>query len=301
MNFTMTSIIGYTRVPFNPTCSIAPVKRIHSFRNHPPSVTSHNGNNHCHTSMKDENGCCTNSKPVFHRMFSREAVQSNGIIELIGDKKGAPSANDSKVTINIINSNRPIIKTQQQKKKQQSDLHKDYSIYLRIEMNGQHDYDDCCITSSVQQEDATRSYSNIQRLMDSITKIAYKKLIQFADIIELLKRLQTYQNQYHFLTCFDKQNKQIMIYFPDNLSKRVDQIQSWLKTTVGIDIGLHKDWKLLLSNTVVVSHHDKVDNEEEERAFDGKSYFNDIYKFINQVDALIESNELFSHKKEPIM
>jgi hypothetical protein len=77
----MTSIIGYTRVPFNPSCSIAPVQRLYQL------------DNRCN----DEN-----SRPAFHRIFSREENSQNGIIELIVDKKPLNTINlDSKMTSTI--------------------------------------------------------------------------------------------------------------------------------------------------------------------------------------------------------
>ncbi|KAI7904620.1 uncharacterized protein BX663DRAFT_484737 [Cokeromyces recurvatus] len=227
----MTSTIGYTRVPF---CSIAPVQRVHNHQ-----VVS---NNH---------------KSGYHRIFSREAVQSNGIIELIKDKKSMMISNSSKIIINT-NNNR-----QEQQE----------SIYLCIDMKEEEGYFDCSFTTKSR---------DIQSLIDSITQIAYKRSIKFVNIIELLKQLQRYQDQYSFVTCFDKQHQRILIYFPSNLSRNnTNQIRLWLNS-IGIDINSHKDWSLSSAK----NNLEHVD----------KNYFNDIFNFINQVDTLIESNELFSHK-----
>ncbi|KAG1077309.1 hypothetical protein G6F42_024930 [Rhizopus arrhizus] len=137
---------------------------------------------------------------------------------------------------------------------------------------------------------SSKNYDNLQRLMDSIAKLAHDKSIKFLNIIELLKQLQAYQNQYRFMSCIDKQKQVILVYFPTTLSKNVHQTQQWLKTHAGIDVERYHDWHLVQE----VSEQD----EEERASFDGPKYFDDIHMFINQVDALIESNGLFSHTKK---
>jgi hypothetical protein len=217
----MTSIIGYTRVPFNPSCSIAPVQRLY--------------HDHC------------NDRPAFHRIFSRENSQ-NGIIELIVDKKPAKTSEKD-----------------------------NYNTYLSIDLSEKHDYDKLNF-----EEDA--SPANLQRLMDSISKLAHEKTTKFVRIIDLLKQLQLYQHKHQFMSCIDKQNEIILVYFPNTLTKTVEQTSRWLRT-LGLNIDAYDHWKLLGKH------------QEESEEFDGKSYFNDIHLFIDHVDALIESNGLFSHNK----
>jgi hypothetical protein len=241
----MTSIIGYTRVPFNPSCSIAPVQRLYQL------------DNRCN----DEN-----SRPAFHRIFSREENSQNGIIELIVDKKPLNTINlDSKMTSNSTSNK--------------------YNTYLSIDLSGKHDYDKLC---TFEDDSTTANFDSIQRLMDSISKLAYEKTTKFVRIIDLLKQLQLYQHKHQFMSCIDKQNEIILVYFPNTLTKTVEQTSRWLRTVLGMNVDAYDHWQLL-------GQHQE--ESEQDTEFDGKSYFNDIHLFIDHVDALIESNGLFSHKK----
>lgn len=208
----MTSIIGYTRVPFNPTCSIAPVQRI---------------------LMKD-------NRPHFHRIFSREA---NGIMELIGEQH---NISDKK------------------KDKQASE----YNTFLSIDI-------------TLKQQDFEEEEVDISKLMIWISSLAYENSMKLKQIIDLLKRLQHYEDQYKFVSRIDKEI--IFIYFPNTISNVFD----WLQNNLQINIHHYKNWHL---HTTTEQQH--------EQEFDGQSYFKDIHKFIDQVDALIESNALFSHNKK---
>lgn len=269
----MTSIIGYTRVPFNPSCSIAPVQRLYQSR--PPlNRVDHNNNLHKNKS-KDNTNDENSSRPTFHRIFSRESFGSNGIIELIGDNAKIPlqSSKISIVTKPSLDNN--MITTTDQK---------NYNTYLSIDLCSKRDYDQLPTVTIDQSK--TTNYDSLQHLMDSIAKLAYDKSIKFRIIIELLKKLQLYQHQHRFMSCIDKQKEAILVYFPNTISKNVDQTNEWLKTKAGIDIKHYDEWQLI------------QDLPEEKDFFDGPKYFDDIHKFINQVDALIESNGLFSHKKK---
>ena len=130
--------------------------------------------------------------------------------------------------------------------------------------------------------------------MDSIAKLAYDKSIKFLNIIELLKQLQTYQDQYRFMSCIDKQKQVILVYFPNTLSTHVHQTQQWLKEHAGIDIERYHDWHLVQDVSPPSSGQQQQQQQQEKDFFDGPKYFDDIHMFINQVDALIESNGLFS-------
>jgi hypothetical protein len=124
--------------------------------------------------------------------------------------------------------------------------------------------------------------------MDSISKLAYEKTTKFVRIIDLLKQLQLYQHKHQFMSCIDKQNEIILVYFPNTLTKTVEQTSRWLRTVLGMNVDAYDHWQLL-------GQHQE--ESEQDTEFDGKSYFNDIHLFIDHVDALIESNGLFSHKK----
>lgn len=206
----MTSIIGYTRVPFNPTCSIAPVQRL------------------C-PNLKEENA----SRPHFHRMFSREA---NGIMELIEPVKS------------------PIQNKQS-----------GYNRYLSIDISNNF--------KAEEEEDI-----DLLKLMAWISALAYENSIKLNQIIDLLKKLQRFENQYTFPSRIDKQQQVILIYFPNTIPYSLDQ---WLQINLKINIKHYKNWHI-----------------QEQEEFDGSSYFKDIHKFIDQVDSLIESNALFSHNKK---
>ncbi|EPB88876.1 hypothetical protein HMPREF1544_04266 [Mucor circinelloides 1006PhL] len=278
----MTSIIGYTRVPFNPSCSIAPVQRLYQTR--PPLLRKeHNDPVVC----IDENKTTSRPTSTFHRMFSRESSGSNGIIELIGDNTTKiPPLESSKIA--IVTKPATIDNSKSKKIATTKSNHKGYNTHLSIDLNSQRDYQQLP-TMTIDQA-SSKNYDNLQRLMDSIAKLAHDKSIKFLNIIELLKQLQAYQNQYRFMSCIDKQKQVILVYFPTTLSKNVHQTQQWLKTHAGIDVERYHDWHLVQE----VSEQD----EEERASFDGPKYFDDIHMFINQVDALIESNGLFSHTKK---
>ncbi|KAK4515199.1 60S ribosomal protein L5 [Mucor velutinosus] len=294
----MTSIIGYTRVPFNPSCSIAPVQRLYQAR--PPLTrTDHND----HIVCNDENKSTSkSSRPTttFHRMFSRESSGSNGIIELIGDTTKIPPLESSKIAI-VTKPAKDNSKSSTQKSRKittaittstQSNL-KNYNTHLSIDLNNQRDYQQLP-TLTIDDDDAndsasSKNYDNLQRLMDSIAKLAYDKSIKFLNIIELLKQLQTYQDQYRFMSCIDKQKQVILVYFPNTLSTNAHQTQQWLKAHAGIDVERYHDWHLVQDVS-----SPPPEQQQEKDFFDGPKYFDDIHMFINQVDALIESNGLFS-------
>ncbi|GAN02475.1 hypothetical protein MAM1_0023d01919 [Mucor ambiguus] len=228
-------------------------------------------------------------------MFSRESSGSNGIIELIGDTAKIPPLGSSKIAI-VTKLAKDNSKGSAQKSKKittttstQSNL-KNYNTHLCIELNNQRDYQQLPTLTADDAVDpaSSKSYDNLQQLMDSIAKLAYDKSIKFMNIIELLKQLQTYQNQYRFMSCIDKQKQVILVYFPSTLSTHVHQTQQWLKTHAGIDIERYHDWHLVQD----VSPPERQVQEKD--FFDGPKYFDDIHMFINQVDALIESNGLFS-------
>ncbi|KAI8062823.1 uncharacterized protein B0P05DRAFT_556249 [Gilbertella persicaria] len=270
----MTSIIGYTRT-FHPSCSIAPVQR------HCPNRPALNRTDHTDqvVTRNEDNAA---KKPNYHRMFSRELTTPNGMIELIIDKKPL-SLQSSKITINTAMAvpDKKIL-NQQVKNNNSIPQYKDYNTYLAIDLSGKHDYDE--ISSS------TTSFDSIQRLMDSISKMKHKKSIKFVNIIELLRQLQRYQHEYQFMSCIDKQNEKILVYFPNSLSVNIHGTRTWLKQVVGVDCEAYDYWHLICSN--------EEEEEDDVDAFDGKKYFKEINMFIDQVDALMESNGLFSHKQK---
>ncbi|KAG2210173.1 hypothetical protein INT46_009711 [Mucor plumbeus] len=269
----MTSIIGYTRVPFNPSCSIAPVQRLYQSR--PPLNRADHNNNLRNNKNKDIANDENSSRPTFHRMFSRESFGSNGIIELIGDNTKIPLQSSKISIVTKSSSDNNLIATAN---------YKNYNTYLSIDLCSKRDYDQ--LPTMTIDQSKTTNYDSLQRLMDSITKLAYDKSIKFMNIIELLKKLQLYQHQHRFMSCINKQKEVILVYFPNTLSKNVNQTNEWLKTKAGIDIKHYNEWQLVQGLP------------EEKDFFDGPKYFDDIHMFINQVDALIESNGLFSHKKK---
>ncbi|CEP20057.1 hypothetical protein [Parasitella parasitica] len=275
----MTSIIGYTRVPFNPSCSIAPVQRLYQSR--PPFSKAAADSTRNSSKSSNENG----SRPTFHRMFSRESSGSNGIIELIGNHS-KPSLQSSKIAI----VTKPSMAKNARNKTSAAINHKNYNTHLSIDLGNKRDCDHLP-TLTIDQAtscSSTTNYDNLQRLMDSIAKLAHDKSVKFLNIIELLKQLQMHQRQHRFLSCIDKQKDAIIIYFPNTIAKNVDQTYHWLKTHAGIDIK-HYDadqWHLV------------QEVPEQKDFFDGPKYFEDIHMFISQVDALIESNGLFSHRKK---
>lgn len=296
----MTSIIGYTRVPFNPSCSIAPVQRLYQAR---PPLTRTDSSDHivCNDGNKNTN---KSSRPTttFHRMFSRESSGSNGIIELIGNTTKISPLESSKIAI-VTKTAKDNSKSTLKSKKiatttttTTSTLShpKNYNTHLSIDLNSQSDYQQLPTLTIDDANDpaSSKNYDNLQRLMDSIAKLAYNKSIKFLNIIELLKQLQTYQDQYHFMSCIDKQKQVILVYFPNTLSTHVHQTQQWLKAHAGIDLERYHDWHLV--QDVSPSPAPSGQQQQEKDFFDGPKYFDDIHMFINQVDALIESNGLFS-------
>ncbi|KAI8354112.1 hypothetical protein EDC96DRAFT_516878 [Choanephora cucurbitarum] len=250
----MTSIIGYTRT-FHPSCSIAPVQRHHSNR-----------------TVKADPARTPNN---YHRMFSRETTSPNGMIELIIDRNPSLSLQTSKITINT---------SVPDKVKHTIPRYKNYNTYLSIDLSGKHDYDGL--------ESTTTSFDSIQRLMNFISQLAYKKTLQFVNMIEMLKKLHHHQHKYQFISCIDNQNQRILIYFPNNLSSNLNDTDTWLKQVIGVDCSVHEHWHLMCSQPKM--------EERKDEEFDGKEYFKEINMFIDQVDALLESNGLFSHKKRAV-
>ncbi|KAI8348632.1 hypothetical protein BD560DRAFT_427621 [Blakeslea trispora] len=208
-------------------------------------------------------------------MFSRETTGPNGMIELIIDRNPSLSLQTSKITINT---------SVPDKTQRITPRYKNYNTYLSIDLSGKHDYDGL---------ESTTSFDSIQRLMNFISQTAYKKTLQFVSMIEMLKQLQNYQHKYQFISCIDKQNQRILIYFPNNLSSNLRDTNTWLKQVIGVDCNTHEHWHLMCSQQTI--------EEEEEEEFDGKKYFKEINMFIDQVDALLESNSLFSHKKQAVL
>lgn len=283
----MTSIIGYTRVPFNSSSSkyftIAPVKQLYQ-ADQPQNLFNLNNN-----VVLDQGKSTATRRPTYHRMFSRE-VSQHGIIELIVDKKKPTMTNKT------INNRDNIIP-------HDNINTKDYSVILSIDLyDNHHDEDD---NNNLSMIDSEASFDNLQRLMDSITKIAQEKTIYYLNIINLLKKLQLMQNQHRFMSYIDKQNEKILVYFPNTISFSVDQTYIWLKHTIGIDVNKFTQWKLshVVFKTDYLQTISKGVKNMNDVPFDGESYFNDIHMFINHVDSLIESNGLFSHHRnqEPIV
>lgn len=237
-------------------------------------------------------------------MFSRESSGSNGIIELIGDTTKIPPLESSKIAIvtKPAAARRDNSKSSQQTSRKittgdtLSNL-KNYNTHLSIELNSQRDYQQLPTLTIHDANDpaSSKNYDNLQRLMDSIAKLAYDKSVKFLNIIELLKQLQTYQDQYRFMSCIDKQKQVILVYFPNTLSTHVYQTQQWLKTHAGIDVERYHDWRLVQD---VSPPPPAAVQQQEKDFFDGPKYFDDIHMFINQVDALIESNGLFSQAEK---
>ncbi|KAG2234589.1 hypothetical protein BDF21DRAFT_458719 [Thamnidium elegans] len=280
----MTSIIGYTRVPFNSSSSkhftIAPVKRLHQAEQQPALFNVNSSN-----VVPDQQNKTTTRRPTYHRMFSREMSQ-HGIIELIIDKKKN-------------NTNKPINKQDSIISHYQRQMNmRDYNVVLSIDLNDSNDY------NNLSKLDSEASFDNLTRLMDTISKIAQEKTIYFVNILDLLKKLQSQQQQHRFMSSIDKNNKKILVYFPKTISLSLNQIYIWLKHTIGIDVNKFTQWKLShveAEQDFLPIAEDIKDNED--ASFDGESYFNDIHMFINHVDSLIESNGLFSHlprNQEPI-
>jgi hypothetical protein len=321
----MTSIIGYTRVPFiNSSASkhftIAPVKQL--YPNKPALPPTHPLDNDQKNPNNIRNSCGENDDktrgPSYHRIFLREMSQ-HGIIELIIDKKQQQQQQQQSPLCDTTNRT---ITTQDNSKKDKSisapppslisrryssSRSNNYKIFLSIDLSGSHDYDNLSVMN-----DGAR-YDNLQRLMDSISKIAQEKTIHFVNILNLLKKLQLQQEQHRFMSCIDKYREMILIYFPNTISSSsVDQTYNWLKLTIGIDVNKFKQWKLspveeeeedLEQNTTSMTITNtntttRNNNTEEEDLFDGESYFNDLHMFIAHVDSLIESNGLFSHQKK---
>ncbi|GAA5804105.1 hypothetical protein HPULCUR_009591 [Helicostylum pulchrum] len=282
----MTSIIGYTRVPFNSSSSkhftIAPVKRLYQAEQQSTLCNVNNSSN----VAPDQQSKTTTRRPTYHRMFSRETSQ-HGIIELIIDKKKADNANKP------INEQDGIISHYQRQKNM-----RDYNIVLSIDLSDSHDY------NNLSMLDSEASFDNLTGLMDTISKIAQEKTFYFVNILNLLKKLQSQQQQHRFMSCIDKHNKKILVYFPSTISLSLNQIYIWLKHTIGIDVNKFTQWKLshveAEQDFLPLTEHIK---HNQDASFDGESYFNDIHMFIDHVDSLIQSNGLFSHhtqKQEPI-
>lgn len=269
----MTSIIGYTRVPFNSSLSkhftIAPVKRLCQAEQQ-STLCSVNSSN----VAPDQQSKMTSRRPTYHRMFSRETSQ-HGIIELIIDKP--------------MNKQDGIISHYQR----QSNT-RDYNIVLSIDLSDSRDY------NNLSMLDSEASFDNLTRLMDTISKIAQEKTFYFVNILNLLKKLQLQQQQHRFMSCIDKHNKKILVYFPNTISLSLNQIYIWLKHTIGIDVNTFTQWKL----SHVEAEQDFLPltdtKHRQDASFDGESYFNDIHMFIDHVDSLIQSNGPFSHHQEPI-
>ena len=197
-----------------------------------------------------------NPRPTYHRMFSRETT---GIVELIIDKRNKDTTAKKHIT-KLSN----------------------YTILLSIDLEGGGQQN---LFTTV---DIDASRDNLQKLMDSISRIAQEKTIHFLHILTLLKKLQTQQEKHRFMSCIDKHSGKILVYFPNTISSTsVDQTYEWLKYTLDFDIDRFKHWQL-----------QRVESEEDAtEIFDGESYFNDIHAFIHHIDLLIESNGLFSHPK----
>lgn len=270
----MTSIIGYTRVPFNALLSkhftIAPVKQMCA--NKPPSDQDQRQPN-SFISKTNSNP----KRPSYHRIFSRE-MSRDGIIELIVDK--TPMTNrtigtqDSRIVHKYDKASQP-----------HPEKPIKYNVLLSIDLSGEHDYD----TISTLSGDS--SYGNLQRLMDSLSRIAQEKSLHFLNILHLLKKLQS-QKEHRFISCIDRYNEKVLIYIPSTISSSsVERAYTWLKNTIGIDVNKFKKWNL-----------SAVEQAEQHDAFDGESYFKEIHMFIDHVDLLIESNGLFFHhqNQEPI-
>lgn len=293
----MTSIIGYTRVPFNSSSSkhftIAPVKQLFQSEQQQPQQQQHqtlfNLNNVGKTTVK---------RPKYHRMFSRESTQ-HGMIELIIDKKKptitttTPTTSTS-IANKTINNHKHLWKT------------KGYDVILSIDLANQYDYD------NLSMMDSEASFDNLQRLMDSLTKVAQEKTYYYVNVLNLLKKLHSQQEEHRFMSCIDKYNEKILVYFPNTISFSVDQTYIWLKHTIGIDVSKFRQWELLsavadagkadLGLVTKIEEDTKSYDSGDSVSFDGESYFNDIHMFINHVDSLIESNGLFSHHptREPM-
>lgn len=250
----MASIIGYTRVPFNAQSSknytIAPVKQIHPTKTFEQQTNFSKSND---TKLK---------KPSYHRIFSREKSR-DGIMELILDKKQINrTIPDNRIVHQTRRTGKPIR----------------YNVLLSIDLNGEH------INDRLSEFNGDSRQDNLQRLMDSLSMMAQEKSIQFRNILDLLKRLQT-QKSYRFMSCMDRYSERIMIYFPSTIAVSVEKTQVWLKDTIDMDVNDYKNWSL----SAGIKESQKPDS------FDGESYFKEIQMFIHHVDLLIESNGLIFH------
>lgn len=284
----MTSIIGYTRVPFNSSSSkhftIVPVKQLyqnkissHQDQQQNPFIFNKIGYNDSKTNAK---------QPTYHRIFSREMNQ-HGIIELIIDKKTMTNrtisnTQDSKIVHKRINDTPTHYQHNEKPTK--------YNVLLSIDLSDSHDYDNLSIING------DSSYGNLQRFIDSLSKMAQEKSFHFVKILNFLQKLQS-QKEHQFMSCIDRQNEKVLVYFPSTISSSVDQTYRWLKYTIGIDVNKFKKWNLSPAEETQLD--DEVTGDD---SFDGESYFKDIHMFIDHVDSLIESNGLFSHhqNQEPI-
>lgn len=311
----MTSIIGYTRVPFNSSASkhfsIAPVQQL--YQNKPATdrqqlcvvkTDCHDSNVNSSNSSISSNGSNSSSnnnrRPTYHRMFSREMSQ-HGIIELIIDKKKKQQKEDNNklaqkdnkevTTIDTITST-TITPTQRRLSSYQQPHTNNYNILLSIDLSTTHDYDNL---STSMTSNNNSNYDNLQKLMDSISRIAQEKTIHFVHILNLLKKLQLQQEKHRFMSCIDKHSGKILVYFPNTISyTSLDQTYEWLKYTIGVDIDRFKHWQLSTVNNQDI-HTTETKTLKE---FDGDNYFNDIHLFIDHIDNLIESDGLFSHNKK---
>lgn len=305
----MTSIIGYTRVPFNTSASknfsIAPVQRL--YQNKSPFQDPQQQQQLC--IVENDGGfdstCKNNRRPSYHRIFSREMSQ-HGIIELITDKRKQKEDTDN--TNNNNNNNRSIKDNNKVVTTPNKDIDiprrpslrsgnsVNYNILLSIDLSSAHDYDS--LSSSIQS-----SQDSLQSLMNAISRIAQEKTVHFVQILNLLKKLQSQQDKHRFMSCIDKHSGKILVYFPNTISyTSVDQTYEWLKYTVDVDIDRFKHWQL----SVVDEQKCNTDNtmvqpippsSPKPTPFDGENYFNDLHLFIDHIDTLIESDGLFSHHK----
>lgn len=296
----MTSIIGYTRVPFNTSASknfsIAPVQQL--CQNKSPFQDLQQQQQLCIVKNDSFDSTCKNNRrPVYHRMFSREMSQ-HGIIELITDKRkqkeDATSTNNRSIKDNkvVTAPNKDIGISRRPSLRYTNSVN--YNILLSIDLSNAHDYD--CLSSSIQS-----SQDSLQSLMNAISRIAQEKTVHFVHILNLLKKLQLQQEKHRFMSCIDKHSGKILVYFPNTISyTSVDQTYEWLKYTIDVDIDRFKHWQLSVVDEQKCNTDDTIQQQPPPKPtpFDGENYFNDLHLFIDHIDNLIESDGLFSHKNK---
>ncbi|KAI8889118.1 hypothetical protein K501DRAFT_329463 [Backusella circina FSU 941] len=268
------SIIGYTRVPFftfSPASSIVPVKQTQSSNinrgaftclSHPSPKQLHNTNNN--SIDKNEDRLC-------QRIFKRD--QSHGMMELVQEHNKNKNHRHP----------RPVSLAHQH---QEND--KCCNIALSIDISGQKP------SSFLPTTTTTNNNVNLSALIDSISQMADLYAVQFENILYLLEQLQRYGGNQKFKALLKKEDQTIWIYFPrtlfpENETPTIKHAYHWLSQVLAIDVDDHNNWEIIDTSSGFIDQKEELENG----GFDGANYFRDIHMFLDHVDQMMESNNLF--------